>query len=88
MILLLHIVADYKDVEEIDMEIELEIGFPTDVKHVTHIGYDRSMTTNLEKNWDNIETPEVHSFPAISLKQFEDAMTAQLETPTGVCLSK
>ncbi|KAI3518611.1 hypothetical protein L1887_07416 [Cichorium endivia] len=69
-----------KDVEEIEMEVELEIGFPTDVKHVTHIGYDGSMTTNPVKNWENIETPEIHSFPCISLKQFENAMAAQSET--------
>lgn len=62
------------------MEIELEIGFPTDVKHVTHIGYDGSMTTNPVKNWEKIETPEILSFPCISLKQFENAMAAQSET--------
>ncbi|KAI3794879.1 hypothetical protein L1987_37520 [Smallanthus sonchifolius] len=71
----------YRDVEEIEMEIELEIGYPTDVKHVTHIGYDGSMTTNPVKNWDNIETPEIYSFPSISLKQFQHAMAAQSETP-------
>ncbi|KAI3798223.1 hypothetical protein L1987_33494 [Smallanthus sonchifolius] len=71
----------YRDVEEIEMEIELEIGYPTDVKHVTHIGYDGSMTTNPVKNWDNIETPEIHSFPSISFKQFQHAMAAQSEIP-------
>ncbi|CAH1436467.1 unnamed protein product [Lactuca virosa] len=69
-----------KEGDEIEMEIELEIGFPTDVKHVTHIGYDGSMTTNPVKNWENIETPEILSFPCISLKQFENAMAAQSET--------
>ncbi|KAI7753874.1 hypothetical protein M8C21_025630 [Ambrosia artemisiifolia] len=75
-------ILKYKDVEEIEMETELEIGYPTDVKHVTHIGYDGSMTTNPVKNWDNIETPEIHSFPSISLKQFEHAMAAQSEIPS------
>ncbi|KAL8201671.1 hypothetical protein R6Q57_010818 [Mikania cordata] len=75
---------NYRNVEEIEMEIELEIGYPTDVKHVTHIGYDGSMTTNPVKNWENIETPELHSFPAISLKQFEHAMAAQSEIPPPV----
>ncbi|KAL7613110.1 CRIB domain-containing protein RIC4 [Lactuca sativa] len=69
-----------KEGDEIEMEIELEIGFPTDVKHVTHIGYDGSMTTNPVKNWEKIETPEILSFPCISLKQFENAMAAQSET--------
>ncbi|KAI3746998.1 hypothetical protein L6452_09440 [Arctium lappa] len=65
-------IFNYKEVEE----IELEIGFPTDVKHVTHIGYDGSMTTNpvKNKNWENMETPEILS---ISLTQFEHAMAAQ-----------
>ncbi|XP_076956100.1 CRIB domain-containing protein RIC4-like [Bidens hawaiensis] len=72
-------ILKYSDVEEIEMEKELEIGYPTDVKHVTHIGYDGSMTTNPMKNWENIETPEIHSFPSISLKQFEHAMAAQSE---------
>ncbi|KAF5768483.1 putative CRIB domain-containing protein [Helianthus annuus] len=76
-------ILKYKDVEEIEMEKELEIGYPTDVKHVTHIGYDGTMTTNPVKNWDNIDTPEIHSFPTISLKQFEHAMAAQSEeTPS------
>eukprot|EP00262_Sarcandra_glabra_P013139 TRINITY_DN3578_c0_g1_i2.p1 TRINITY_DN3578_c0_g1~~TRINITY_DN3578_c0_g1_i2.p1 ORF type:complete len:113 (-),score=23.29 TRINITY_DN3578_c0_g1_i2:35-373(-) len=30
---------------------EMEIGFPTDVKHVTHIGWDGSTTTSTMKNW-------------------------------------
>ncbi|XP_076883723.1 CRIB domain-containing protein RIC4-like [Bidens hawaiensis] len=72
-------ILKYRDVEEIEMEKELEIGYPTDVKHVTHIGYDGSMTTNPIKNWENIETPEIQSFPSISLKQFEHAMAAQSE---------
>ncbi|KVI08280.1 CRIB domain-containing protein RIC4-like [Cynara cardunculus var. scolymus] len=74
-------ILSYKDVEEI--ELELEIGLPTDVKHVTHIGYDGSMTRNpvKNKNWDNMETPEIHSFPCISMKQFEHAMAAQSQTP-------
>ncbi|XP_071705660.1 CRIB domain-containing protein RIC4-like [Rutidosis leptorrhynchoides] len=71
-------IINYKDAEEMEMEMELEIGFPTDVKHVTHIGYDGTMTTNPIKDWDNIEKPEILS---ISMKQFEDAMAAQAETP-------
>ncbi|KAK9062494.1 hypothetical protein SSX86_019681 [Deinandra increscens subsp. villosa] len=81
-------ILNYRDVEEIEMEIELEIGYPTDVKHVTHIGYDGSMTTNPMKSWDKIETPEIHSFPSISLKQFEKAMASQSEIPPVLSPSK
>lgn len=62
----------------------MEIGFPTDVKHVTHIGLDGSTTTNnnlnnfnTNNNNNNAPPPEVLSFPSISLKQFELAMAAQ-----------
>ncbi|KAK1411090.1 hypothetical protein QVD17_37634 [Tagetes erecta] len=81
-------ILKYRDVEEIEMEKELEIGYPTDVKHVTHIGYDGSMTTNPVKNWENIETPEINSFPSISLQQFEHAMAAQSNIPALVSPSK
>ncbi|XP_010556144.1 PREDICTED: CRIB domain-containing protein RIC4-like isoform X2 [Tarenaya hassleriana] len=39
-----------------ETEAEMEIGFPTDVKHVTHIGIDGTMTT-----FDVASTPS--SFP-------------------------
>ncbi|GKE87669.1 CRIB domain-containing protein RIC4-like protein [Tanacetum coccineum] len=61
----------YKDFEDIEMETELEIGYPTDVKHVSHIGYDGSTT--------NLQPPEALSFPSVSLKQFELAMATQAE---------
>ncbi|KAI3880346.1 hypothetical protein MKX03_011079 [Papaver bracteatum] len=47
----------YKEVDDINME--MEIGFPTDVKHVTQIGWDgnNSKATTIIKgcNWDNNE---------------------------------
>ncbi|XP_042483525.1 CRIB domain-containing protein RIC4-like [Macadamia integrifolia] len=64
----------YKDEVE-----EMEIGFPTDVKHVTHIGWDSSATTNPLKGWDNLKAPEMLSLPNISLRQFELAMAAQAD---------
>ena len=71
--------------EEEEQEKEMEIGFPTDVKHVTHIGLDGSTTTNPVKGmgWENQlnNPPEVLSFPTISIKQFELAMTAQSDHP-------
>ncbi|PON60176.1 CRIB domain containing protein [Parasponia andersonii] len=72
-----------EEMEEEEKEI-MEIGFPTDVKHVTHIGLDGSTTTNPVKGMgmsmglENLNNPpEVLSFPTISLKQFELAMAAQ-----------
>ncbi|KAK4422106.1 CRIB domain-containing protein RIC4 [Sesamum alatum] len=68
-------------VEMDDMETaEMEIGFPTDVKHVTHIGLDGSTTINpvSSSNWENLKaTDQILSFPSISLQQFEFAMSAQ-----------
>lgn len=74
----------YKEV----MEMEMEIGFPTDVKHVTHIGWDGS-STNPIKGWENLRTPELlANFPTISLRQFELAMAAQAHDPLLVTSSK
>ncbi|XP_071720985.1 CRIB domain-containing protein RIC2-like [Rutidosis leptorrhynchoides] len=74
-----HVFA-YKDIEDTRIETEMEIGYPTDVKHVTHIGYDGSMTTNLDKNSDTLQLTDINSFPSVSLEQFELAMAAQAET--------
>ncbi|KAK4354928.1 hypothetical protein RND71_027122 [Anisodus tanguticus] len=71
-----------EEVEE--EEIEIEIGYPTDVKHLTHIGWDGSTTINPIKGWENLKPPEVVSFPSISIKQFELAMAAQAGGPIGV----
>ncbi|KAK9138955.1 hypothetical protein Sjap_009549 [Stephania japonica] len=65
-----------EDVEELDMEI----GFPTDVKHVTHIGWDGPGTTNPLKGWESLRGPqELLSLPALSLRQFELAMATQAD---------
>ncbi|KAL2329677.1 hypothetical protein Fmac_017258 [Flemingia macrophylla] len=68
-----------EDVEE--MEHEMEIGYPTDVKHVTHIGIDGSTITNNVKGWDNVKAPELLSLSPISFKQFELAMATQANYP-------
>ncbi|KAK4732996.1 hypothetical protein R3W88_025984 [Solanum pinnatisectum] len=63
--------------EEIE-EMEMEIGYPTDVKHVTHIGWDGSTKINpMIKNWDNSKESDLLSFPSISIQQFELAMASQ-----------
>ncbi|KAK9288703.1 hypothetical protein L1049_017166 [Liquidambar formosana] len=74
--------------EEVEMEKEMEIGFPTDVKHVTHIGWDGSTSTNPVKGWENLKAPEILAFPSISLRQFELAMAAQADGPLVVGSSK
>ncbi len=66
------------------MHKEMEIGYPTDVKHVTHIGLDGSTTTNPVKGWENLKNPEILSFPSISLRQLELAMAAQAQEPLVV----
>ncbi|KAI3459146.1 hypothetical protein Pfo_015809 [Paulownia fortunei] len=69
----------YKD--ELEPEMGLEIGFPTDVKHVTHIGLDGCASSFFSKGWNNLAEPELinlHSFP---LTQLELAIAAQAETP-------
>ncbi|KAG6408378.1 hypothetical protein SASPL_131388 [Salvia splendens] len=65
-----------KTVYKEEMEqMEMEIGFPTDVKHVAHIGLDGS--TSSLNNWENLKASEILSFPSISLQQFELAMASQ-----------
>ncbi|XP_052483876.1 CRIB domain-containing protein RIC4 isoform X2 [Gossypium raimondii] len=69
----------YKDIEEVTTE--MEIGNPTDVKHVTHIGLDGTTTTNNSpfKGWQDFSSLDHNfiAFPSISLRQFEMAMAAQ-----------
>ncbi|XP_015086551.1 CRIB domain-containing protein RIC4-like [Solanum pennellii] len=50
---------------------EMEIGYPTDVKHVTHIG--STKINPMIKNWDNSKESDL---PSISIQQFELAMAA------------
>ncbi|CAN6975786.1 unnamed protein product, partial [Brassica rapa subsp. trilocularis] len=39
------LIKSYGDEEREEREAEMEIGFPTDVKHLSHIGVDGTMTT-------------------------------------------
>ncbi|KAI9111404.1 hypothetical protein K1719_017094 [Acacia pycnantha] len=74
---------DGESEETEEMEAEMEIGYPTDVKYLTHIGLDGSTTTtNDDKGWDNLKPPpELLSLSSISFKQFEIAMAAQAHHP-------
>ncbi|XP_030529341.1 CRIB domain-containing protein RIC4 isoform X2 [Rhodamnia argentea] len=39
-------------------EMEIEIGLPTDVKHVTHIGWDGCAALDPIKGWDRLVPPD------------------------------
>ncbi|XP_074319122.1 CRIB domain-containing protein RIC4-like [Silene latifolia] len=68
------------EMDEEENEGEMEIGYPTDVKHLTHIGWDGSTTVSKAgKQWENLTPSEIISFPSISLKQFELAMAQQAD---------
>ncbi|CAI9767419.1 unnamed protein product [Fraxinus pennsylvanica] len=41
-------------------EAGMEIGHPTDIKHVTHIGLDGCATSILSKGWNNLTQPPDH----------------------------
>lgn len=75
--------------KEEEMAVEMEIGCPTDVKHVTHIGWD-GPSSNPIKGWENLRTPELlANFPTISIRQFELALAAQAhQDPLLVTSSK
>lgn len=76
---------DYAVYEEEIEELEMEIGVPTDVKHVTHIGWDGSANTNPIQGWDNLIPPELLSLqPPASLRQLEISMAAQSDSPALV----
>ncbi|KAK6137825.1 hypothetical protein DH2020_028428 [Rehmannia glutinosa] len=63
----------YKDELE-ETEMGIEIGFPTDVKHVTHIGLDGCASSILSKSWNN--EPEMINPP------LELAMAKRADKPS------
>ncbi|PKU75424.1 CRIB domain-containing protein RIC4 [Dendrobium catenatum] len=66
----------YKDNDEED-EAEMDIGYPTDVQHVAHIGWDGFNNVGGMKGWE--KAPEFFPLSSLSLKQFELAMASQAE---------
>ena len=75
----------YKDEME-ELGMDMEIGGPTDVKHVTHIGWDGS-TTNDDaiKGWENLISPELLSAPMPSVPNWRQSfdlisMAKQVQT--------
>ncbi|RWW08901.1 hypothetical protein BHE74_00010380 [Ensete ventricosum] len=63
--------------EEDEEEVEMEIGFPTDVQHVAHIGCDGFNTSmsGKKKNWDGAPAV-VLPLPPSSTQRFELAVAA------------
>ncbi|KAL3652098.1 CRIB domain-containing protein ric4-like [Castilleja foliolosa] len=56
----------YNKAEELEeAEMGIEIGFPTDVKHVTHIGLDGCASSILSKGWEHEpnQTIKIPPFP-------------------------
>lgn len=62
-----------KEEELEELEMEMEIGCPTDVQHVTHIGWDGVTTCadNPRRGWDALIPPEFLSLASQSLHQYE-----------------
>ncbi|XP_074321158.1 CRIB domain-containing protein RIC4 isoform X2 [Silene latifolia] len=68
-------------------ELGMEIGGPTDVKHVAHIGWDNLANTNPFLGWDDLDiTPSlITTHP--TLKHFDQLSTApDNDSPTFVSL--
>lgn len=68
------LLAVYKEEDE---EMEMEIGFPADVQHVAHIGWNGSNSVSTMKSLDG--APDFLSLPSPSLRQFEPAMINQAD---------
>ncbi|KAL8517798.1 hypothetical protein ACS0TY_009206 [Phlomoides rotata] len=66
----------YKDELE-ETDTGMEIGLPTDVKHVTHIGLDGCASSILSKRWDILSEPEITNLPSFPLTPFELAMATR-----------
>ncbi|XP_024971549.1 CRIB domain-containing protein RIC4-like [Cynara cardunculus var. scolymus] len=58
-----------------EAEMEMEIGLPTDVKHVTHIGFDGSTTHNANGCNDNLDVSDLLSLCPDFVAQYEQRAT-------------
>ncbi|KAJ1443558.1 CRIB domain [Sesbania bispinosa] len=70
--------------EDLDeLEMDMEIGCPTDVQHVTHIGWDGIATSaDPMKGWETLIPPELLSLASQSLHQYEVSnLDPKHETP-------
>ncbi|ONK72794.1 uncharacterized protein A4U43_C04F23310 [Asparagus officinalis] len=62
-----------EEADDDDEYIEMEIGFPTDVQHVAHIGWDGMKSCD--------KSHDLLSLHTISMKQSELAMAARADGP-------
>nr|XP_009385496.1 PREDICTED: CRIB domain-containing protein RIC4-like isoform X2 [Musa acuminata subsp. malaccensis] len=69
--------AVYDEEEEEEEEVVMEIGFPTDVQHVAHVGWDGFRGVSA-MNW--VKGPEFLPVPSLSMRQLE---VAAMATQTG-----
>ncbi|KAD7477349.1 hypothetical protein R6Q59_007149 [Mikania micrantha] len=54
-----------------EMQMELEIGLPTDVKHVAHVGFDGSVTSEANRD-GNLNPSDFLGFCPISFTELEE----------------
>ncbi|XP_075498062.1 CRIB domain-containing protein RIC4-like isoform X1 [Primulina tabacum] len=73
----------YKDELE-EPEIGMEIGLPTDVKHVTHIGLDGCASSILSNGWNNLIEPEMINFPSLFLPPTHEIAAENLADTSSV----
>lgn len=76
-----NIFSAYKDELE-DTEMGMEIGLPTDVKHVTHIGLDGCASSILSKGWNNLNKPNTTNLPSFPSTPLQLAMAKHADNPT------
>lgn len=85
-LLCMFVVEKEEELEELEMD--MEIGCPTDVQHVTHIGWDGIATTTSAdpmRGWDNLVPPELLPLSSQSLQQYEVSdLEAKHETSSPV----
>ncbi|XP_010673929.1 CRIB domain-containing protein RIC4 isoform X2 [Beta vulgaris subsp. vulgaris] len=80
----------YEDEME-GLGMNMEIGSPTDVKHVTHIGWDSLANNDPLMGWDNLISTELLAHPtssADSLKQFNKLAATAVENDSPTFVSK
>ncbi|KAK9075176.1 hypothetical protein SSX86_003496 [Deinandra increscens subsp. villosa] len=65
----------FKEEVEQAQEMEMEIGLPTDVKHVTHVGFDGPLTTHGANGCNHLDFSEFVSLCPGSVAQYEEHAT-------------
>ncbi|KAI7755225.1 hypothetical protein M8C21_015037 [Ambrosia artemisiifolia] len=71
----------FKDDETDEVHMELEIGLPTDVKHVAHVGFDGSVTSEANRSNGDLDASDFLGFCPISFAELEErlAMCATMD---------